>query len=255
MPVISEVNCLLARVRGRRYHPGRKARVMRRIICISILGFAGVAAMFAQRGGGGHGGGGGFHGGGGGFRGSAGGGFRGGAGGFRGNVGFHGNFGFRNNFGFRGNRFFGYSPFFYSGFYGGYPFWDPFFDYSDYGYGYPPDYGYASYGGGYASAAQPVMVYQNLAYPPAPPPPPPAPVVREYTGPPTPQAQSNEPPLYLLAFQDGVIRAVLAYWVDGATLHYVSMEHEQKQVPLSSVDRMLSERLNRERNVTFQLPR
>jgi hypothetical protein len=249
MPVISEVNSLLARLRGRRYHPGRKARVMRRIICISILGFAGVVAMFAQRGGGGHGGGGGFHGGGAAFHGSAGVGFRGGAGGFR------GNFGFRNNFAFRGNRFFGFSPFFYSGFYGGYPFWDPFFDYSDYGYGYgyPPDYGYASYGGGYGSGAPSVIINQGYA-----PPPPPAPMVRDYTAPvppPPTQAQSNEPPLYLLAFQDGVIRAVLAYWVDGATLHYVSMEHEQKQVPLTSVDRMLSERLNRERNVTFQLPR
>jgi hypothetical protein len=33
------------------------------------------------------------------------------------------------------------------------------------------------------------------------------------------------------------------------------MEHEQKQAPLSSIDRDLSERLNRERNVTFSLPR
>jgi hypothetical protein len=48
---------------------------------------------------------------------------------------------------------------------------------------------------------------------------------------------------------------VVAYWVDGATLHYVSMDHEQKQAPLSSVDRDLSERFNRERNVTFRLPR
>jgi hypothetical protein len=32
------------------------------------------------------------------------------------------------------------------------------------------------------------------------------------------------------------------------------MEHEQKQTPLASLDRSLSVRLNRERNVTFQLP-
>ena len=53
---------------------------------------------------------------------------------------------------------------------------------------------------------------------------------------------------------DGTIRAVLAYWVDGATVHYVTMDHEQKQTPLSSLDHGLSERLNRERNVTFRLP-
>jgi hypothetical protein len=33
------------------------------------------------------------------------------------------------------------------------------------------------------------------------------------------------------------------------------MEHAQKQVTLASIDRGLSERLNGERNVTFQLPR
>ena len=48
---------------------------------------------------------------------------------------------------------------------------------------------------------------------------------------------------------------MLAYWVDGASLHYVTMEHAQKQAALASVDRALSERLNGERNVTFQLPR
>ena len=83
-------------------------------------------------------------------------------------------------------------------------------------------------------------------------------MVREYLGPTTqaqaPQSQKYEDPLYLLAMRDGTIRAVLAYWTDGTALHYVTMDHEQKQAPLSSVDRALSERLNRERNVTFRLP-
>ena len=71
---------------------------------------------------------------------------------------------------------------------------------------------------------------------------------------PTTQAQKNEDPLFLLAMKDGTIRAVVAYWVEGATVHYVTMDHEQKQTPLSSLDHGLSERLNRERNVTFRLP-
>jgi hypothetical protein len=280
---------------------------MRRILFVPVLGLIGTAAILARGGGGGHGGGGmhagggGMHAGGGvrggvagGFRGGAPGGFRGGAPGalrggtaFRGGVGFRGNVGFRNNFVFRGTRFVGFSPFFYSGFYGGgYPFWDPF-DYSDYGSGVPdsgyayPDYGYASYGypydGSYISNSNWYPAPQSYA-----PPPPPAPVIREYTGPATqaqgpptgaralppgapslppgapalPQgAPSNEPPLYLVAFQDGVIRAALAYWVDGATLHYVDLDHVQKQVALASVDRGLSDRLNRERRVDFRLPR
>jgi hypothetical protein len=71
---------------------------------------------------------------------------------------------------------------------------------------------------------------------------------------PTTQAKKYEDTLFLLAMNDGTIRAVLAYWVDGTTVHYVTMDHEQKQTPLSSLDHGLSERLNRERNVTFRLP-
>ena len=141
-------------------------------------------------------------------------------------------------------------------------------DSSDYGYGYPPDNGYSPSGYPYVDnsggGAPAVIINQNSGgypYGPpagqayAPPPPPPAPAIREYTGPATQaQAQQYQAPLYLIAFSDGMIRAVLAYWVDGATLHYVSMDHEQKQAPLSTVDRALSDRLNRERNVTFELP-
>jgi hypothetical protein len=252
---------------------------MRRLAIVLILGLLPAMPVTAQRGGGGHGGGGGgmrgggggMRGGGGGMRGGGGGGMRGGGGGFRGG-GFRGG---RFNHGF-GNGFYGYSPFLYSGFgypFYGYPFfdsWDPFFDYSDYQSGYPaPSYGYSpsaypsvSYSGGGMPA---VIINQNsypYAAPPeeayAPPPPPPAPVIREYTGPPTQtgqQAQQYEPPLYLIAFTGGVIRAVLAYWVDGATLHYVSMDHQQMQAALSTVDRALSDRLNQERGVTFSLPR
>jgi hypothetical protein len=82
----------------------------------------------------------------------------------------------------------------------------------------------------------------------------PAPVVREYPPAPAPQSQKYEDPLYLLAMRDGTIRAVLAYWADGPSVHYVTLDHERKQAPLSSVDRALSERLNRERNVPFRLP-
>jgi hypothetical protein len=42
--------------------------------------------------------------------------------------------------------------------------------------------------------------------------------------------------------------------VDGSTLHYVTLRHETKVTPISRVDRELSDRLNRERNVPFHLP-
>jgi len=187
-----------------------------------------AAPVFAQRGGGHGGGGGGMRGGGGGMRGG-GGGFRGG--GFRGG-GFRG--GFNRGFGFRGRS--GFIPFY--GFYGGYGYSDPFF-YDSYPSSYPYSNGYPY--AGYGSSSPSVMIISNspYGYPAAPPP--------EFVPPPEPPAP---PPA-----KDSTIRAVLAYWVDGTTLHYVTMEHEQKQAPLSSVDRDLSERFNRERNVTFRLPR
>ncbi len=211
---------------------------------LTVPGFA--------RGGGHGGGGGGAHGGGGGAHGGGSAGFHGGGGyhggTFHGSATFHGGTtyrnGYRNYYVYRRYPNTYYYPGFYGGYYGGY---DPFFwdsGYSD-SYSYP-DSGYA------------------YSTPPPPPPPPviveqaPAPALREYPGPTTgsqaPQAQKYEDPLYLLAMRDGSIHAVLAYWADGPVVRYVTMDHEQKQAPLTSIDRALSERLNRERNVAFRLP-
>jgi len=235
------------------------------LCCALALGTAS-----AQRGGGARGGGGGSRGGGGiggGFRGGgiSGGGFRGGAfgGGFRG--GYYG--GIRGGYygGFRGLR--GY----YGGYWGlwGWPYYGWGFDlgywppsyYDPYGY-YPySSYPYAGYGpGSYASyQASPnvTVIYPRETYAAAP-----AGTqnIREYDEygqeirPPTVSAQQQGAPIYLIAFNDHVIRAAAAYWVDGQTLHYVTLEHEQRQVPLSAVDRAFSLELNRERRVPFQLP-
>ena len=67
-------------------------------------------------------------------------------------------------------------------------------------------------------------------------------------------AESNGSPIYLIAGKDQTIHAAASYWVDGRTLHYVTLQHEEKQAPLDSVDRGLSMQLNRERRVPFQLP-
>jgi len=65
--------------------------------------------------------------------------------------------------------------------------------------------------------------------------------------------RSELPPIYLIAFQDHTIQAADAYWLENGVLHYITLQHEQKQIPVTSVDRELSERLNRERRVTFNL--
>jgi len=229
---------------------------MRNIARFLIVGwlFVGCLAVLpaaAQRGGGGHGGGGGgFHGGGGGgFHSNVGGGFRGGGyGGFRGGYG-----GFGRGFygrGFYGRGFFGFGLGFYP-----YSYWPYYYDYGYpyYGYSYPYssyDYGYGGYG--YASA--PAMTYQSDPAPPVYDPPQTArPEVREYS--PGPSAHRNEKPIYLVAFknQDN-IRAAEAYWVTGGTLHFITLQHEQRQAPLDSVDRGLTNQLNHERHLNFYLP-
>ncbi|HEX5227343.1 MAG TPA: hypothetical protein VFW44_06515 [Bryobacteraceae bacterium] len=251
---------------------------MRRFLPVAVTCVLLTFPAFAQRGGG-HGGGGGMRGGGGGMRGGfsgggmRGGGFHGGGGGFRGGNGFHGGgFGNRGGFhngGFRGNRGFRNGFGYWNGFYPswGLGWWDPFWgdygdltDYGNYGYGYP-DYGYPAYpypqpyqAPTEYSPSPGVVIISNQT----PPQPsvvevPPAPQAWNTT-PITTQAKKYEQPLYLLAMKDGTIRAVVAYWVDHAIVHYVTMDQEQKQIPLSSLDRSLSERLNRERNVSFQLP-
>lgn len=233
-------------------------------LCLALA--AGTAV--AQRGGGGGGargggggggarGGGGFVGGGGGFRGGAGfGGFRGGFGGFRGGFG-----GFRGGF----NRF---------GFGFGFPFWYGYGlgfglgygDFYDYPYSYYPSYypyyanGYGGYGGGYGGGYASYQTSPNVTvvYPP-PQPQPVTPVIREYDqfgqeirpggGP-----SANTSPIYLIAFNDHTIRAAASYYVEGRTLHYVTLDRQEVTAPLDSVDRNLSQALNRERQVPFSLP-
>jgi hypothetical protein len=251
-----------------------------RALLIVGLGCLLAGTGLAQRGGGGHaGGGGGFRGGGsmggGGFHGTTGGGFRGGGsmgGGFRsgGSMGggFRGGFssGFRGGFrsGFRGGIGFGYRG--YWPYYGiGLTYWpSDYYDYYDYGYPYA-GYDYPAYQSSpnvtvvYPQQAQPQMTNAYYVQQRA------NPVVHDYdeygqevkrpTGNSSPEpSASSGSPLYLIAMKDGVIRAAVAYWVNGQTLHYVTMEHQEKQAPIAQIDRSLSQQLNRERHVQFSLP-
>ena len=67
-------------------------------------------------------------------------------------------------------------------------------------------------------------------------------------------ANGDQPTLYLIAFKDHTIVQALGYWMEGSTLHYVSVEHSLNQASLDLIDRDLSQRLNDERGVEFKLP-
>jgi hypothetical protein len=194
---------------------------------------------------------GGYRGGIGGIRGGFGG-IGGGFGGFRGiNRGF--NFGSRAFFGFN----YGYWPYAYPAFGLGLGYWPGYYDsYSYYpgSYDYAPAYQAPVYQPNvtvvYPESAQaaPTNVYVQRAKP----------VIREYDqygqeiSPPAAESGDSSP-IYLIAFKDGVIRAAASYWVAGDTLHYVTLQREEKQVALTGVDRDLSLQLNRERRVPFRL--
>jgi hypothetical protein len=147
--------------------------------------------------------------------------------------------------------------------YGGYPS-------AGYGYGYGSGYGYAQdvdpsyYGNGMQQPAPPQVVINQGFLPDRA-----NPVMREYN----PQApgdnvhiyeapgrapQENpaeDTPYYLLAFKDSSVYSAFAYWVDGDTLHYVTPDRVHNQVSLNLVDRDLTDRLNRDRNMQVKLPR
>jgi hypothetical protein len=151
------------------------------------------------------------------------------------------------------------------------------------GYGYDPSQGYApGYAQGYGeqapivntNTAPSVVINQTFVPQQA------NPVVREYGPPdtngdehqstlrmyqaPTPgqstaaqvqrSANDDQPTLYLIAFKDHNIVQALGYWMEGATLHYVTVDHALNQASLDLIDRDLSQRLNSERSVEFKLP-
>ena len=70
----------------------------------------------------------------------------------------------------------------------------------------------------------------------------------------TGSATKNSSPIYLFALKGGGIQAAGSYWIAGLTLHYVTLDRQEKEVPLSSIDRTLTLQLNRERRVPITLP-
>ena len=66
-------------------------------------------------------------------------------------------------------------------------------------------------------------------------------------------APTKKPDNWLLAFRNGTIILAVTYWTDHDTLHYVTLKKEPKQIPLSAIDRELTEQLNQERGLEFRI--
>lgn len=132
--------------------------------------------------------------------------------------------------------------------------------YGGYGYGFGGFYGDYSNEApdyGYAPPAAPAGSNVTIVYPPAAPAAPVHSVIHEYTQPEdygtVAPAGDGAPVLYLIAFRDGNIHAAMTYWIEDGTLHYLDTNHKEQRAPVSSIDRELSARLNRERHVPFNI--
>jgi hypothetical protein len=66
-------------------------------------------------------------------------------------------------------------------------------------------------------------------------------------------ANDGKPTIYLIAFKDQRIVKALGYWIEGTTLHYVSVEYALNQASITLIDPDLSQRLNHERGVKFEI--
>ena len=107
---------------------------------------------------------------------------------------------------------------------------------------------------GYQSDA-PVVIVNQYFRPDAPPPvqiAAAAPVVLQESRV-TAENRDNET-IFLIAMKDHTIYAASAYWVEDGTLNYVTIQGSQNSASMDLVDRELSRRLNRDRQVAFGLP-
>ena len=136
-------------------------------------------------------------------------------------------------------------------------------DGSGYGYGYPPDQAAQQQPNVtvvYPPPTPPVVINQNFG--PAPPDQgqPPETVscsnMRVYQAPSGGGAETTatETSYYLIAFKDHTIYSAVAYYIEGDTLHYFTSGNVHNQASMALVDGPLTEQLNRERNVSVQLP-
>jgi len=127
--------------------------------------------------------------------------------------------------------------------------------------GQAPGYGNGS-GNGYDQTTQPPVVIINQYFKPdiA------NPVMHDYSNAPLPgpgaqqstsdqtSAAGDRQVMFLIAMKDHTIFPAVAYWVEGDTLNYITVQGAKNSVSLDLVDRDFSRQINQERRVEFGLP-
>jgi hypothetical protein len=147
----------------------------------------------------------------------------------------------------------------YPVFYGG-----GYYDYeapsAPYSQGAYPAQSYNGYNNGYDQTTQsPVVIINQYFRPDSA-----NPVVRDYSNVPLPEpgfqpdapqaATGDQPVMFLIAMKDHTILPAIAYWVEGDTLNYITVQGTKNSASLDLVDREFSKQINQERKVEFGLP-
>jgi hypothetical protein len=139
--------------------------------------------------------------------------------------------------------------------------------YYDYDAPSAPMAGYSQYSAQYSSGAdpmtQPPIVIINQYFRPDSA----NPVIRDYSNVPLPEpgpqatntgdsvaSPSDQQVMFLIAMKDHTIYPAIAYWVEGDTLNYITVQGSKNSVSMDLVDRDFSKQINKERKVEFGLP-
>jgi hypothetical protein len=111
---------------------------------------------------------------------------------------------------------------------------------------------------GYGAAGERVIVLQPIQMPYQPPRKPEIahPAMHEYKEPAetTSAPTGGQQPAFTLAMKDGTTHPAILVWVQNGVLNYVDPSGKTVKVPLSTLDRDATQRLNREKNLELHLP-
>jgi len=154
--------------------------------------------------------------------------------------------------GFNGFNRFGFNRFGFDRFGRGFRHFGNGFD-GGFGWGYPlfGDLGY--YGGdGYQNSFQNPYIVMPMeeSFPPLPPPPPVVPETHDYHW----TESGDTEAAYSIVSKDGSARLVVAAWVQGDSIRYITPDGTGGQVALDSVDRAATNRTNAQKRLRLPLP-
>jgi hypothetical protein len=113
------------------------------------------------------------------------------------------------------------------------------------------------YGTGYAGGPS-IIVLQpiQMAFPQPPRPEIARPALHEYkeTADAASATSGGAQPMFTLAMRDGSMRPAILVWVQEGVVHYIDQSGKTSHIPLDTLDRDTTQRLNREKNLELHLP-